>query len=264
MKKLLLAAAFLAAPVLAHAAPETAEAKAAPSGAVNPAEGDGVEPGGGEPADEVQDPSQYFNFFDFGYRGKDETNGAYGDGTMDDTRRRDHQTVTIHDEEAKSPPFILMVVNFALLLGLLAWKGAPVASQYARERHDQIKTALDEAAKLREQAAEKLREYETRLKSADAEIDKMVEGMRADAEADKRRILAAAEAQAVAMQRDAEARIAAEIDAARAQLTREVTAAAVSATDKLLREKVTPADQAAQVTAFLGGLQTATRKENRS
>jgi len=263
MKKILIAL-LLATGGVAHAQePPTTDTAKVTEPAAHPAESTDVEPAGGEPEDEVQDPSQYFNFFDFSYRGKDETNGPFGDGTMDDTRRRDHQTVTIHDEEAKSPPFILMVVNFALLLGLLAWKGAPVASKFASDRHDQIKTALDEAAKLRDDAATKLREYETRLKDADAEINKMVEGMRADAEADKQRILANAEAQAAAMKRDAESRIAAEIEAARAQLTREVTAAAAAATEKLLREKVTPADQNAQVASFLTALQPA-RKEPRS
>jgi F-type H+-transporting ATPase subunit b len=207
----------------------------------------------GEAGGEEPDPSRHFNFLGFqsghvfDYMGKDEYGGKFGDGTMIDPQTQR----VIHEEEPASPPFVFMLLNFALLLGLLAWKLRPVGQKVAEERHDLIKTALEEAAKLRKQAADKLAEYELRLKDADAEIKKLVDGMRVDAENEKQRILAAAEAQAKLMKRDAELRIAAEIELARAQLTREVTAASAAATEKLLREKMTAADQQTLVTAFL-------------
>ena len=166
---------------------------------------------------------------------------------------------TVREEEPASPPFVFMLLNFALLLGLLAWKGRPVARKTAEDRHDLIKTALDEAAKLRKQAADKLAEYESRLQAADAEIKQLVDGMRADADKEKQRILAAAEAQAAQMKRDAEQRIAAEIELARAQLTREVTAAAGAATEKLLRDKLTAGDQSQLVAGFIADVQSGGR-----
>src|SRR5262249_47543704 len=149
----------------------------------------------------------------------------------------------------------------AILLGLLSWKGKPIVQKLAADRHDQIKSALDEAAKLRKQAADRLAEYEKKLKSADDEIKKIVEGLRIDAEADKKRSLAAAEAQAVQMKKDAEQRIAAEIEFARAQLTREVTLAAAGATEKLLREKMTSADQQKLVGTFISGVESSSRAQ---
>lgn len=215
--------------------------------------------GGNADDEEEPDPTRHFNFFGFqaghlfDYLGKDEYGGKFGDGKMEDPQTGR----VVHEEEPASPPFIFMLLNFALLLGLLAWKGWPVAQKVAEERHDLIKTALDEAAKLRKQAADKLAEYEARLQDADAEIKKLVDGMRVDAENDKKRILAAAEAQAAQMKRDAELRIAAEIELARAQLTREVTAAAASATEQLLREKMTAGDQQTLVGAFITDVQHA-------
>ena len=230
------AVALAAAPALAQPAETTggSERERAAAGAAGDspkAEGPGTEhhTGGPSPADEEEvDPSKHFNFIGiapghlFDYRGKDEFGGPFGDGKMTD--RETGQTV--REEEPASPPFVFVLINFAILLGLLAWKGRPLARKVAEDRHDLIKTALDEAAKLRKQAADKLAEYETRLKAADAEIKQLVDGMRADADKEKQRILAAAEAQAAQMKRDAELRIAAEIELARAQLTREVTAAA--------------------------------------
>jgi len=200
------------------------------------------------------DPSKTFRFLGppFGHAGKDVEGGKFGDGVM-----LDHNgNVIPGEEEPMSAPFIYMVLNFAFLLFLLMKYGAPVAKKTVADRHDQIKTALDEAAKLRKQAADKLAEYESRLKDADSEIKKLVEGMRADAEADKARILENAERQSAQMKKDAEQRIAAEIQLARASLTKEVTAAATKATEELLKKKMVPSDQQKLITSFISDIQS--------
>lgn len=203
------------------------------------------------------DHTKHFNWFGMSFRGKDQYGGKFGDGKVYDHDGNlviDRHTGLPLEEEPMSAPFVFMVLNFLLLLGLLWWKGRPIASSVAVERHDLIKNALDDAAKLRKQAADKLAEYETRLKDADAEIKAMVEGMRKDAESDKARILANAERQAAQMKKDAEDRIAAEIELARASLTREVTAASALATEKLLRDKMQAGDQAKLVSSFIADL----------
>jgi F-type H+-transporting ATPase subunit b len=243
-----LAVALAAAPARAQSAENPGGSEVAKSAAS--AEGDSAQ------THEV-DPSKHFNYTGIepghllDYRGKDELGGPLGDGKMTDpaTGR------TVHEEEPASPPFVFVLINFAILLALLLKLGWPLAQKTARERHDLIKTALDEAARLRQQAADKLADYETRLKAADAEIKQLVDGMRADADKEKQRILAAAEAQAAQMARDAEQRIAAEIELARAQLTREVTAAAAAATEKLLRDKLTAGDQQKLVAGFIADVQ---------
>ena len=202
-----------------------------------------------------EDPSRHFNFVDFSYRGKDEFGGVYGDGKMEEKDPAGNVVHVVHEEEPMSAPFVLMLVNFGLLLVILAKYGWPVASKIASDRHDQIKTALDEAAALREKAKTKLAEYETRTANLDSEIKKLVDGIRADADADKARILAQADAQASQMKRDADLRIAAEIENARALLTREITAAAAAATEKLLRTNVTAADQSNLVGKFITSLE---------
>jgi len=213
--------------------------------------------GGVNPAKEPdEDPSKHFNFTDFSYRGKDEFGGPIGDGKMEEKDAQGNVIHVVKEEEPMSPPFILMLVNFGLLLVLLGKYGWPVAGKLAKDRHDQIKTALDEAAAIREQAKAKLAEYETRTANLDADMKKLVDGIRADADADKARILAQAEQQAAQMKRDADTRIAAELELARAQLTKEITAAATAATEKLLRTNVTAQDQSGLVGKFISQLET--------
>lgn len=199
------------------------------------------------------DPTRHFNYLNFSYSGKDEYGGAYGDGveTAPDVG-------LLHEEEAMSPPFIFMLANFAILFWILAKYLWPAGQKMSQERHDQIKNALDEAAKLRAQAQAKLAEYEARVKDLDSEIKKLVDGIRADAEADKARILANAATQSAQLQKDAEQRIAAEIDLARTLLTKEVTAAATAATEKILKEKVTVEDQRGLVNTFITSVESGT------
>jgi F0F1-type ATP synthase membrane subunit b/b' len=218
---------------------------------------------GGE--EEHVDPSRSFNFFGydpgklFDYKSKDATGGPVGDNQMTEWDPQGHPVV-VHEEEPGSPPFVLLLLNFAVVLFILAKFGAPVARKTAVERHDLIKNALDEAAKLRKQAADRLAEYEARLKKADDEVKALVAGIRADAEADKARILAAAEVSAQQMKKDAEQRIAAEIELARRKLTQEVTAAAAAATERLLRDKTTGGDQEKLVADFIKDVQARTQK----
>jgi F-type H+-transporting ATPase subunit b len=271
-RRLLLVALLLlaATPAFAQRA-GSAEAERAAAGAAGDAataREPGTEHHTGGPSEsdaEESDPSRHFNYIGiqpghlFDYMGKDEYGGPFGDGKMVDPHGGPggQGGQVIHEEEPASPPYVFMLINFAILLALLAWKGRPLAQKVAADRHDLIKAALDEAAKLRKQAADKLAEYESRLAQADAEITRMVEGMRQDAENDSKRIRAAAEAMVAHMKHDAELRIAAEIELARAQLTREVTAASAAATEKLLREQMTAGDQQKLVGAFIADVQGA-------
>jgi F-type H+-transporting ATPase subunit b len=265
-----IAAALIAAPALAGRAaraqsPEAETVTREAAGDDIHKEGPGKSPTeGAHGHQEHGDPSKHFNFFGgpMSHNGKDVTGGPYGDGKNFNPATGEQAP---GEEEPMSAPFIFMILNFAVLLAILSKYGGPAAKKIAAERHDQIKSALEEAAKLRKQAADKLAEYEAQLKGLDAEIEKLVAGIRADAEADKERIRQAAERQAAQMKRDAEQHIAAEIQLARAALTREVTAAAAAAAEKILREKVTAADQQQLVGAFIGELQSGAgaRKEAR-
>ncbi len=190
------------------------------------------------------DPSAHFNWFDLGYASKDINGGTYEEG-----------------EEHMSPPFVLMLANVAIVLFILMWKVRPLIQQYVRKRHTSIKEALEEAARLREEAQQRLDDYNTKIDAAEKEIDDMVAKIRASAEAEKVRIVAEAEAQAEAMKKDAEQRIAAEIEGARASLEREVVAAAVMAAEILVRDKATAADQVKIVDSFISDLKGQARGE---
>jgi F-type H+-transporting ATPase subunit b len=190
------------------------------------------------------------NWYQLHY-GKDVMGGPMGDGKLGDTPLGPNDK-----EESMSPPYLLAVLNFAILVLILAKFGRPAARKMAETRSDQIKTALDEAARLRDAAQAKLDEYGKKLAAADAEIKQMIEGMRADAEEDRKRVIAAAEAQAAALKKEAEERIAAEIDFARHALARDVAVAAATAAETLIKQKITNTDQTKLVDTFISDVGT--------
>jgi F-type H+-transporting ATPase subunit b len=185
------------------------------------------------------DPSAHFNWIDFGYRSKDIYGGP----------------IEVGDEPPMSPPFVMMIFNFAVVVIILMWKVRPAIRRYVARRHDTIKSALEEASLLREQARAKLEEYTSQLARAEKEIEQMVTDIRLGAEAEKQRILADAEAQAQALKRDAEQRIAAEIERARADLEREVVAAAIAVAERLIREQATRSDHTQLADDFIQDIQ---------
>ena len=234
-----------------HAAADGPAGEHGAAPAAHGAEHAGGEHGGGGHGGH-HDASQNFNWFKgipFGYNSMDAKGGPLGDGKMGDAPLAAGQ-----EEEKMNAPFILMFVNFGILLIILAKFAGPAARKMAETRSDQIKNALDESARLRQEASDKLDEYKTKLADADAQINKMVDDMRAVAEADKNRILENANAQAEAMKRDAEARIAAEITRARAELKREVSLAATVAAEKMLRERANGSDHTKLVDSFIADL----------
>jgi F-type H+-transporting ATPase subunit b len=158
------------------------------------------------------------------------------------------------------PPFSMNLVNFAAFAFLLGRYAGPSIKRAVRERHDEIARALAESGRLRDEARRRLDEYERKMAALDGEIATLVANIRAEADAEKNRIISEGQARAERMQRDAQQQINAEIQRVRATLEREVVVAAVSIAEKLLQEKTNDADQRALADKFVKGLGDAATK----
>lgn len=178
------------------------------------------------------------NWTDLGYASKD----AQG-GELD------------RNEAPMAPPLLFAILNFAIFASILYFKAGPALTKYLANRHEAIKNALEEAAKLQEQAKEKLKEYSARIADADKEVNALIKQIRKDAEDERTRLVAEAERQAERMKKDAEARIESEFLAARRELEREVVAKAVEVAAKILTEKSSAADQSTLFTSYIADLE---------
>ncbi len=182
-------------------------------------------------------PPAPINTFDRGYSDKDDHGGPYEDG--------DHHM---------APPLLLALANFFLFAALLYWKAGPVIRKYFANRHETIRTALDESARLHSEAKAKLEQCEKRVAKVDNEIEKLINEIRADALTERRQLLEEAKKRADDITRSAQEQVEAEISRARIELEREVITTAISAAEKIINEKVTSVDQGTLVTGFIAEL----------
>ena len=207
---------------------------------------------GGHEAHAVAPPPPV-NWANHSWRGKNVYGGKLGSG-LDANGKQYTEPGT---DEEMSAPFMWVIINFTVAFLLIAWKAGPPLRRYLETRHLSISESLEEAAKLREQAKDKLDEYTARIADVEKEVQELIASIRADAKAEKERIIADAERQAAALKRDAEERIASEIARARIELQREVVLAAVNAADKLLREKTSPSDKQTLANDFIASVENA-------
>ena len=145
------------------------------------------------------------NWVDLGFKGKDAAGGELDKG-----------------EESMAPPMLFAILNFAIFALILYFKAGPALTKYFATRHETIKDALEEAAKLQAAAKDKLKEYSSRIADADAEVNALIEQIRRDAEEERNKLVADAKRQAERMKVDAEARIDSEFLGASREIERDV------------------------------------------
>jgi F-type H+-transporting ATPase subunit b len=154
------------------------------------------------------------------------------------------ETVHHADSGAQLKDFLYRLFNFALLAGILLWamKKANVKGLLAGRRAEVAK-ALREAEEIKEDAERKLAEYSEKLEKASSEIDEIYAAIKLDGEAEKNRIIAAANQAAERIRRQAQVSAQQEIQQASARLQAETARLAVQLARTTLEQSVTQNDQ---------------------
>jgi F-type H+-transporting ATPase subunit b len=148
----------------------------------------------------------------------------------------------------------LQFLNFAALLFILVKFGGPAVKKALLARHEQLKTDIEEAARLKQAAEERFRKHEQRLANLQREIDTMLASVKQEAEQEKVRILAAAEERARRIQEETKVALDQQVREAELRFRAEVAQAAVKVADELLRRSVTPSDEQRLAQSFVGEL----------
>lgn len=154
-------------------------------------------------------------------------------------------------------PFLANVINAALLFGIIVGFGRKPIAAALKKRKERIVAGMDEAARMKNEAAERLAEYEEKLHHIDQEIERIRREMREAAQAEQRRILAEAKERRERMERDAKLLVEQELKVAREILVRETAAAALKTAEELLAKQVSPGDQDRLATEYLELVQKA-------
>ena len=125
-----------------------------------------------------------------------------------------------------------MVVNFAIVVGVIAWAARKYVPPMFRNRTALIQKAIEEARRASEEANRRMQEIESRLSRLDSELGTMREAAEREAAAEEQRIQAAAEQDAGRIVATAEQEIAAALRSARRELKGYAADLAVSLAEK--------------------------------
>ena len=150
-----------------------------------------------------------------------------------------------------------------MLLFLLVKFGGGAINKGLRARHEQLKSDMDEAARLRAAAELRFKEQEKRLANLEQELEAMRQAILREAEHEKARIIAAAEEKSRRVQDETRFLLDQQIKEAEARFRAEVAQAALKIADELLRRSVNTADEQRLVATFVAEL-TAAQPEKRT
>ena len=144
--------------------------------------------------------------------------------------------------------WLAILLNFAVLAGVLGWAMKKNLPGAFRNRTATIQKAMEEARQASTEANQRLADVEARLSRLDAEINSMRQAAEQEASAELGRIAAAAQEDARKIVEGAEQ----EIDAAAKQARRELTAYAADLAVSMARKQihVTPAQDQSLVRNF--------------
>ena len=138
---------------------------------------------------------------------------------------------------------IKQAINFLILAGVLVYFLRKPLSSFLKERSELLRKAIDDAAKARAEAAEKLAAIETRTANLADEIAGMNAKMDIEAAAEARRLQETAAAEIARIRTQAEFTGEQEVKKAREELRREASLLTARAAEELVRKTLSPEDQ---------------------
>jgi F-type H+-transporting ATPase subunit b len=158
-----------------------------------------------------------------------------------------------HEHEAgiDAKKLALQLLNFGVLLFILIKFGGSAVNKALLARHQQLKADLASAAQARAEAEERLRKQEERMANLEKEIAQMRAGIQQEAEAEKARLVAAAEERAKRMREETAFMIEQQVKEGEATLRREAANVAVKIAGELLQRSMDGRDQQRLLDGFV-------------
>jgi F-type H+-transporting ATPase subunit b len=152
------------------------------------------------------------------------------------------------------PPLAAMLLNTAILAYVVVRFGRRPLAEALKKRKATIMQGMQDAARMKEEAAARLEEYEEKLAHTEEELERVKREMREAGEAERARILAEAKERRARMERDARLLIEHEIKAARQELTRQIVAGAIKNAGERMAKELGAADHQRLADEYLAAL----------
>jgi F-type H+-transporting ATPase subunit b len=149
--------------------------------------------------------------------------------------------------------FALQLFNFGVLLFILIWFGGRAMNKSLRARHEQLKGDINEAARLRDEAAQKFKAQDQRVADLEKEVAALRATLRQDAEREQVRLLEGAQERAKKIQDEMRFQLSQQVKEAELLLRAEVASASVRLAEELVRKSLNTDDQRRLAQEFVAG-----------
>jgi F-type H+-transporting ATPase subunit b len=134
-------------------------------------------------------------------------------------------------------------VNFAILAGALVYLLKKPISSFLKDRSEQLRRSIEDAARAREEAAAKLSAIEARMSGIGDEIAALNRKMDEEAEEEARRIRETAQSEIERVRVQAQFAADQEVKKARVELRKEAAELATAAAGEIVKKAMTAEDQ---------------------
>ena len=147
--------------------------------------------------------------------------------------------------------FFWKTLDFVVLVGFLYWMLAAKIKEFFVGRRQDIKDSLEKAARQKNEAEAKFREYSEKIDKASAEIDGIFEMIKAQGVVEKQKIIADAEKVARKIKEDSHLRTEQELKKASDQLRAEAVKLSVQMAEEILKRNITVQDHETIVREYM-------------
>ncbi len=159
-----------------------------------------------------------------------------------------------HAEEGGHVIDIWKVLNFLLLAGGLYYVWKKFLSKAIEKKQSDIRDAITEASRAKEEAEQAALKYRQDLDALESKLASIIEGLRAEGEAEKARIMEEATQAAERIRRQARITADQEIKKAKIEIREEVADLAVKLAAELLEKELGPEDQQRLIRNYISNL----------
>lgn len=139
-------------------------------------------------------------------------------------------------------PFVANLLNFFAFLLIVVGFGKKPLQEALKKRKKTIMVDIDEATKMKQQASERLQDYEEKLRHVDDEVERIKKDFAAQGQREKQRIMDDAAEKEQRMLLDAQFMVDQEKKQMRNVLMRQTVHAAIAQAEKVLMQQVSAAD----------------------
>jgi F-type H+-transporting ATPase subunit b len=144
--------------------------------------------------------------------------------------------------DKKQPPYMALVINFAVLLGIYVYFGKKPVADGLQKRREDIAKDIENAARMMKEAEARAEKYQSNLANLDKDLETTKKGLEEAGRIDRDRLIEEAKEKAARMKRDAAFLADQESKQAQIDLTREAVTNSFGHAESLLSARTTDDD----------------------